>query len=275
MTSANEPLSEAPGDDDVSSGSDPRYIVPGLSRGLALLQLFTRANPRQTLQELAQGLGVTRSAAYRLVYTLENDGFIRREEHSRRYVLTTKVMAFGFEYLASQSIVELALPHLRHLSELTNASAYLVTADDIYAVYILRVAPSASVVSNLQAGTRRPMHITASGRVLLASFAVPERDDMIRRLARERQGYQSPPAAALAERANMDAARGYVYHASILDPGITSCAAAIRDNFGRCVAAVTVIGPDHLLQGIGGEEKVSQFVRTTAARISSELGSAP
>jgi IclR family pca regulon transcriptional regulator len=247
-------------DEEVNDGVDTRYVVPGLSRGLALLQLFTRANPRQTLQELALGLGITRSAAYRLVYTLEKDGFIRREEDTRRYVLTTKVMAFGFEYLASQSIVEIALPHLRHLSELTNTSAYLVTPDDIYAVYILRVAPSASVVSNLQAGTRRPMHITASGRVLLASFKRPELDDMIRRLSREPHGYQSPPAAALYDRAIADAERGYVYHASILDPGISSCAAAIRDNF------------DHLLEGIGGEEKVSGFVRDTTSKISSELG---
>ncbi len=30
---------------------DPRYIVPGLSRGLALLQLFPRSKPAKTLVE--------------------------------------------------------------------------------------------------------------------------------------------------------------------------------------------------------------------------------
>ncbi len=81
--------------------------MPGLSRGLALLQLFPRSKPAKTLAELAAGLGLSRSATYRLVYTLEADGFIARDAETRRYRLTSKTLDLGFEYLHAQPITEI------------------------------------------------------------------------------------------------------------------------------------------------------------------------
>jgi IclR family pca regulon transcriptional regulator len=264
-------LGEDAGDDLI----DQRYMVPGLSRGLALLRLFTRERPRQTIQELAQGLGITRSAAYRLAYTLEKDGYIARDDETRRYGLTPRVMALGFEYLAAQTIAELALPHLKQLSDMTNASSYLITPDAEHAVYIMRVAPPATVISNLQVGTRRPLHTTASGRVLFAALEPDERQRIMRRLRQTYPGFHMLPATRMIERADEDARNGYVYHASILDPGITSCAAGIRDNFGVTVAAITVIAPDHVLAGLGGEPIVSRMVRDVTAGLSEQMGYRP
>lgn len=108
---------------------DPRYIVPGLSRGLALLALFTNRRPAQTLAELAAGLSLSRSAAYRLVYTLEKEDFIAREPEGRHYRLTSKVLSLGFEYLNARGIPEIAEPVLRALSDATAAAAYIATLD--------------------------------------------------------------------------------------------------------------------------------------------------
>ena len=142
---------------------DSRYIVPGLSRGLALLQLFTRHKASKTLLELAEGLDISRSAAFRLTYTLEKDGFIERNAATRRFRPTSKVLTLGFEYFNSQSITELAQPHLRELSDATSASSHVVILDGWHAVYLARLAPPAvGLVSNLQVGSRQPAHLTAS-----------------------------------------------------------------------------------------------------------------
>ncbi|WP_043838531.1 IclR family transcriptional regulator [Muricoccus aerilatus] len=256
-----------------ASDVDPRYIVPGLSRGLALLQLFRRERPAQTLQELASGLGVTRSAAYRLVYTLENDGFILRDPVTRRYRLTARVLTLGFDYLNSQAVAEVAAPSLQRLSSLTSAAAHLVVLDGWHVVYLARVAPAVALVSNLQVGTRLPCHITASGRALLACEDEPKLREIYRLLCRESREVPPPSSfEALRAQAEEDAARGYVYRGSVLDPGLMTFACVVRNGAGDAVAAINVIGPDALMARFGGETALRTVMLETAATISRQIG---
>jgi IclR family pca regulon transcriptional regulator len=251
---------------------DPRYVVPGLSRGLALLQLFTRDHPHLSLAELSAGLNVTRSAAYRLVYTLEKDGFIARQPDTRQFRVTTKILRLGFEYLASQGILDIAQPYLRELSTETRASTYVVVLDGVYSSYIARVAPPVSVVSNLQIGSVRPAHLTASGRVLLAGLSDPELRELVRRAQKELSAEKPPVFEAMRRQAAEDRTTGYVFHPSLLDPGIASCAAPVRDHHGNVVAAITVVGPDHIVAQMGGEAVLSRLLLDSTAEISAKLG---
>ena len=256
----------------IVQGVDARYIVPGLSRGLALLQLFTKHKPRQTLQELAAGLELTRSAAYRLVYTLEKDGYIAREPGTRQYRTTSKVFTLGFEYLGSQRLTEVARPFLQILSAETRASSYLVLLDGPNAVYLARIAPRVNVVSNLQVGSEVPAYLTASGRILMA-YQSGERLREILRASQNSAAHQRPPSLHAAVRqARQDRARGYVCHASLLDPGITSCASALLDYTGHAEAAITIVAPDHIFKQAGGESVVARLVVRSTQELSQQLG---
>jgi IclR family pca regulon transcriptional regulator len=262
--------SRKPADDD---RIDPRYIVPGLSRGLALLQLFPRSKPAKTLAELAAGLGLTRSATYRLVYTLEADGFIARDPETRRYRLTSKTLDLGFEYLHAQSITEIAQPFLRVLSDRSNAAAHVAILDGCHAVYLARALPNAGLVSNLQLGARLPAHTTSSGRIMLA-FQEPERlRGIYERLRKElRATHPVGSPQDFNERIAADRKRGYVFHHSTIDPGLVSLAFPIRDHESRVTAAVTVIVPDKLADAIGGERALRPMVHDTADAISRKIG---
>jgi IclR family pca regulon transcriptional regulator len=258
--------------DDPKDQIDPRYMVPGLSRGLALLQLFTRQKPTQTLAELAAGVALTRSAAYRLVYTLEKDGFIARDPSTRRYALTSKVLTLGFEYFNSQTITNIAQPFLQALSDATAASTHLVILDGWHAVYLARVSPSVGLVSNLQVGSRQPAHITASGRMLLADLPEPRLRAIHALLRRECRTTPPEPFEALLRRAAEDRARGHVFHQSVIDPGLASCAALVRDGSGAAVAAITIVGPDRNLAVFGGEPALARLLDRTTAEMSAKLG---
>lgn len=256
-----------------SAAIDPRYIVPGLSRGLSLLQLFTRQKPSQTLADLAAGLGLSRSAAYRLVYTLEKEGFIAREPSGRNYRLTSEVLTLGFDYLNARGLPELAEPALRKLSDTTPAAAYVVSLDGWHAVYLARVMPSVALITNLQVGARLPVHVTASGRVFL-SHQSEERLRETYNLLKEHCHSVAPPAsfAQLQEQSAHDRARGYVYHRSVLNPGVVSLAYPVRNKAGTVVAAITVIGPEQLVVAFGGEKALKPLVAEAAQGMSQKLG---
>src|SRR5437868_5979373 len=77
-----------------------RYIVPGLERGLRLLQLFTRQRRTLGAPEISKALGVPRSTVFRLIQTLEEMGFLERAANGE-YQLGAAILRVGFEYLAS------------------------------------------------------------------------------------------------------------------------------------------------------------------------------
>lgn len=251
---------------------DPRYIVPGLSRGLTLLQLFSRKQSAQTLAELAGRMKLSRSATYRLVYTLHQDGFLARDDESRRYRLTSKALSLGFDFLDSQAITEIAQPFLRQLSDRTSAAVHIAILDGWNAVYLSRVMPAVALVTNLQVGARLPAHVTSSGRMLLA-HQDDDRLETIYGLLKAECRLVPPPASAFAllEQAQQDRRRGYVFHRSIMTPGISSIACPVFEKSG-VAAAITVIGPDQAMQALGGEKVLKVWVGETASHISRRMG---
>src|SRR5690606_4740884 len=89
---------------------EDRYIVPGLVRGLQVLQAFTPERSEMTLSEIGEALGMTRSAAFRSVYTLAQLGYLLHDQRAGRYALGPAVLRLGYGYLATRELIEVALP---------------------------------------------------------------------------------------------------------------------------------------------------------------------
>jgi IclR family pca regulon transcriptional regulator len=273
MAVRGEPAKRAAKSGSAEDAIDPRYIVPGLTRGLALLALFTRKRPAQSLAELAAGLALSRSAVYRLVYTLEKEGFLSREANSRQYRLTSRVLTLGFEYLNARGVLEIAEPILRGLSDKTSAASYIVQLDGSNAVYLARAMPAAGLVSNLQVGARLPAHATASGRILIAQKRGEELQRIFTMLRRDSSIV--PPPKSLAELqalTEQDRKRGHVFHRSLINPGVVSFACPVRGKNGVISAAITVIGPEQLFSALGGEKPLAKIVSEAARAVSQRLG---
>jgi DNA-binding IclR family transcriptional regulator len=237
----DEDIPSAPSGDAGSSGPDERYLVPALIRGLGLLKAFGPGRQEMTLAELAAAIGVTRSAAYRLTYTLEHLGFLRHDTRSRRYALGPEVLRLGYGYLASRDLVEVTGPVLEALRDRTGWSAHLGKLEGTEVVYLARVPTRRMVASNVQPGSRLPAHATAMGRVLLA--ALPEEevaklyDDGALRSFTART---TPTLAALQAQLATDRANGFVATVSGFEEGVAVAAAPVRDVTGKVVAAINV-----------------------------------
>lgn len=257
------------GEDGQRPGVDARYIVPGLSRGLAMLRLFSRARPELTAAELASGVDVSRSTAFRLIYTLEAEGLIARTADGRRYALTGEVLGLGFHYLSTRSVGEVAQPFLEELSRRTQLSAYLAVLDGRDAVYVAHVPAQTSLVSSLRVGARQEAWSTASGRLLLAALDEAALDRFIDRYL---TGSAKPKPADIRRQAEEDRKAVRLHRRSDHDPHMASCAATVRGTGGQVVAALTAIGPASLVLDPAMEKRIESEVSTTAEAISKALG---
>ncbi|GII58450.1 transcriptional regulator [Planotetraspora thailandica] len=137
-----------------------------LERGLRLLRLLAEGHRGRTPTELAHELGLSRPAVYRLITTLQEEGFARRDAEGKVH------LGFGVLVLA-QAVQPLlraaALPALRTLAERAGATAHLTVAEGGDGLAVAVVEPSwTDFHVAYREGSRHPLTRGAAGLALLA-----------------------------------------------------------------------------------------------------------
>jgi IclR family pca regulon transcriptional regulator len=89
------------------------HHVQSLERGLAVIRAFDARHPELTLSEVARLCDLTRAAARRFLLTLVDLGYVRTD--GKLFTLSPRVLELGYAYLSSQSLPEVAEPHLESL----------------------------------------------------------------------------------------------------------------------------------------------------------------
>lgn len=248
-------------------GAD-RYLVPGLVRGLEALAAFTPATPRLTLAGIARAIGVTRSAAFRVVHTLTELGFLLHDPARGDYALGPALLRLGHGVLPARDVLSAAAPALEALRDATGWSAHLGVLEGLDLVYLLRMPARRGEPGLVHVGSRLPAHATAMGRVLLAGLDEAALAALAARAA-GRRGW--PAAGALVRRAKADRARGHVAHLGEFEAGMAAIAAPLRDAAGAVVAAVSLVAPLAEAPEPRRREARSALLETAAA-ISRTLG---
>jgi DNA-binding IclR family transcriptional regulator len=257
-----EAASPTPPDGD---GVDERYMVPALTRGLDVLRTLSDARRRLTLSEVAAALDVTRSSAYRLLYTLAHLGFVAYDAQTKSYALGPQILHLGYGYLASRDLVEVAMPHLVRLRDRTSWSAHLGELQGREVVYVSRVATLRSIASTVHVGTRLPAHATTMGRILLSSLA----EQAIRELYHD---HPSLLSKGLLDQLGTDRKNGFVVQNAGYEPGVASVAAPIRDVTNRVVAAINISAVSLFTNDAELNGPLKAEVIAAAAAISQDLG---
>lgn len=246
-----------------------RYNVPGLERGLRLLQLFNRNRRILGAAEIGQGLGVARSTAFRLAHTLERLGFLERTGEG--YRISAAVLRLGFEYIASLDVNELGRPVIERLRDDSGLSAQLVIRDATEVVIIGRAAAASTFASNVNVGTRLPAHATILGRVLLCDTEDKVLESLYPGASLPRVSPRGPRTLAeLKKLLRQDAARGYAVSESYFESGISAVAAPVRDHTGKIVAALSVTAQRPRLEP-KERDKLVKLVLRAAADLSRKL----
>jgi DNA-binding IclR family transcriptional regulator len=163
--------------------------VPGsqtLARGLTALRLVADAPSGLTVQQVADGVGVHRTIAYRLLTTLAQFRLVAKGEDGRyRPAAGLAVLGASFD----RNVRQLTVPTLRALADDLGTTVSLLVAEGDQQVAIAVIVPT-QVAYQLafHEGSRYPLDRGAAGIALLASMpARPDERDLVVR-ARE-QGW--------------------------------------------------------------------------------------
>ncbi|MCW2287289.1 IclR family transcriptional regulator [Leucobacter luti] len=227
--------------------------VPAADHTLRILRHLSTARGPLPASMIATQLGLPRSTVYHLLATLQEHGFVMHLPDEQRYGLGIAALELGSAYARQEPLARIGRPLMSGLVDRVQASGHLAVPHGRDVLYVIeeRVRGGAALVSDVD--VRLPMHLTASGRAILA--ALPKAQ--VRALYPDRGAFvQRHDAAAESVidrysklRSLLDATltRGYAIERGAVTLGISSIAVPVLDHRSWPVAAIALTFRDEEL----------------------------
>ena len=218
--------------------------VQSLTRALALLNLLAQHEDGMTLTDAARAAGLAPSTAHRLLTTLQHERFVRFDGENARWLVGLQAFSVGSAFLHTRDLGRSARPVLRRLVDETGETANLGVEDDGMAVYLGQVQSRQLMRAIVKPGGRVFMHGSGVGKALLA--ALPPAEAV--RIVRQRGLPVFTPRtitdeARLLRHLEEVRARGFAVDDEEYAVGLRCVAAAVFDEDGAAMGAVSVSGP--------------------------------
>jgi IclR family pca regulon transcriptional regulator len=252
------------------------YIVSSLVRGLKILSAFTVKRPSLKVSEIAEMTGLDQATVFRFVYTLEHMGYLIRDEESKRYRQSVRMLSLSLPAREGLTVREVALPVMFELSGKINESVKLAVLDGVEIVMIALAEVMDKLVYRTPIGHRSPAYCTAQGKVLLAYQPLENWDRLISRIdfVKRTENTIVDPQVFRQELLKVRQ-QGYSVQDGELIVGLGSIAAPIFDHTGRIAGAINISG---LSMDIMHDERINVYLEEllkSARVISTKLGYVP
>jgi IclR family transcriptional regulator, pca regulon regulatory protein len=252
--------------------ADPRQsplFVGSTEKAFQVLHAFDSTHRPMPLSVIAKMAGLDRSAAQRLVHTLETLGYLRRVPGTRDYALSSRLLQFGCNYLRGHELVARASPYLLDVSRSVGETTNLHEIDGTDIVYLARFPGQHIINVEIMVGSRLPAVLTASGTAILSKSSPDVIADILERSSMQPLTGQSVvDPARLMERIEVARERGYAIIANETVLGDISVAASITDERGWAIAGINISVPTTRWTVERAERELVRHVQLAAASLS-------
>lgn len=147
--------------------------VKSLSKGIRVMKAIADSKESITASELAQNLGMDKSAISRIVSTLIEHDFVNYAGKSKRLVVGEGLRTLVNGHISHEYLIQRTRPLLKELAERTGECAHLAVYGDGHVLYLDIVDSNQTLKVSHGVGTKAPLHCTALGKILLAYDVAP------------------------------------------------------------------------------------------------------
>jgi len=220
-----------------------RY-VKSANRAFALLEVFERERRPLRISELVEQLDAPQSSVSMLVKTLVHDGYMDFNPMTREYCPSMRVGFLCSWVKQFPARTDPLWDTLRALAHMTGETVLLGRIDSVQLQYVLVIDSCRDLRFAPVSGTRRPLHRTATGMVLMGALDDEKVALLLRRYNAEVRDCD-PPADVQAILHEIARARSQGYYRSmgLATPGASVIAALLATPIRGQRLAVGVGGP--------------------------------
>lgn len=170
--------------------------------------------------EIATGIKKSPNEIYRMLVCLEERGYLMREEHSSKYMLSLKMYTLSHRHSPVDEIRHASLYPMQELALKLKQSCHLGVLYNDQLLVIYQAKSPSPIALSIEEGSLFPLLLTASGRTLLAFLPEEERQNVLGRVDLYR-GYTPRQQAALADSLAAIRKQGGYVGPSDLSKGVT------------------------------------------------------
>lgn len=249
-----------------------RYRVPNVDRTLSLMELLSRNPNGLTKSEIVEGLRFSTNAVYRIALTLMDRGYLVRDDVTRRFRLTGKMLDLGCASRDERCVAELSWEPMRTLRDETGETTFLCVRSGFEGVVIEHLHGIHQVRLFVEKGHRFELHAGAPGKSLLAFLPEDEARTIVARMSFTRFTENTvTDRGEFLRLLQQVRAQGYSEDRAESLRGVHCIAAPLRDDRGQAVASICVTAPADRMPETGFPE-VAARVKACGSAISSKLG---
>lgn len=260
-----------------STSPTSRPNLSSVAQALRILDEL-RAHEPLGVTEIANRMGVAVSTAHRLLSTLVAAHYVRQPSRGGKYYVGP-LLNSSAEVSAVDHCVEMALPHMERLRDLSGETIHLARLQQHNLKFVAAMESLQPMRVTNRAGRLLPAHATAAGKLLLSL-----RED------EESSAFVADGAAVLTQqtitdadafRAELVATRkaGYGRAISEAEIGVAALAVPVFRPAGEVVCALTLTGPLARFyqegkideQGLSREPEFVAGLRMTSGAITADL----
>ncbi|MBC7434995.1 MAG: IclR family transcriptional regulator [Bdellovibrionales bacterium] len=212
--------------------------VRAVGRALDILSAFSAGDYELTVSEILKRVDLSRPTLYRLLYTLQEKGFVTASGEPQRFRLGPAVARLSWAWSASLDIAQVAQPVMRAIWHETGETVSLFVPQGTMRLCIAEMQSSQPLSFKRGVGYSERIVRGASGRAILAWTDTPPEA-----LARLCDGLDTRPAPLAAELKAIRK-RGYALSHNELIKGAIAVAVPFFDRGEHVAGSIGVFGPD-------------------------------
>lgn len=252
--------------------ADAKYNVPNLERALSIVELLSEHPGGLRLSEITKSLGYPKNSVFRVTTTLWNREYLERDEQSRQFTLSRRLLSMGHLTLAPLPIAPTSIDVMRECRDATGETALIGTIVEDRCVVLEQVLGTHFFKFSLDLGSRINLHASAPGKAMLAYLPESELKGTMERITLTRYNERTITTrkGMMAELVRIREC-GFAIDRGEELGGIVCIGAPVLDRNGYPIAALWITGPaDRVTEAQFPE--TGEILRRCAAVISSRFG---
>jgi len=244
-----------------------------VARALGILELIG-ARKQITATQIIDAMELHRSTTYRLLNTLLQLGYIRRDELGHFYNLSPKILTLASSVQETRDIRDIAQPFIDELHQKTQETIHLAVLDNDELVYLDKRESTRNlrVVMSSRTGSHAPLYCTGIGKVLLSGMSDPQFRDYVKSLRFiEYTANTLGSVQELLREIDLIRQQGYAEDREEHEAGVYCVAAPVTNPSGETIAAFSVSLPS-VRRTEALRSELLEAVRTASEKISKAVG---
>ena len=243
-------------------------------KALRVLEAIAASSGPISVSEVAEQVDVDKSTAYRMLITLIDAGYVVRDEISRRYRLSYKVVSLSRNLLAENEVSRLIRQTLSQISSATKETLHFSVLDGNEAVLVQRVKGTQLVTVDFQLGDRAPLHCTSIGKVLLAFQDIRTIEQIIAAGLPKLASNTIIEPGVLREELQRIRSQGYAIDDREFSDNMRCIAVPVFEGGGRVNGGISISGPDSRFT-LEKLDELKAPLLEASWKLSEQLGGAP